>query len=80
MVTAEKSAVNVFLNDFETTAGHVSFANSLDFLKTMLLTKRVKGIVNTVEKLDQFSASVLLDNLVETFDVDKDHSDFTLSI
>ena len=45
----------------------------------MLLTKRIEGVVNTVEQLNEFSAGVLLHDLIEAFDVDEDHCDLTLS-
>ena len=46
----------------------------------MLLTKRVKGVVDAIKELDKLSARVLLDHLVEAFDIYEDHSDLTLGL
>ena len=44
----------------------------------MLLTQRIKGIINSIKKLDKFSARILLDHLVKSLDIDEDHSYLTL--
>ena len=46
----------------------------------MLLTKRVKAIVNPVKELDQLSPRVLLHNLVEALNIDKDDGNFALRL
>ena len=49
VVTSKKSGLNVPLTRFQTTASHVGFADSLNFLKPMLLTKGVKAIIDAVK-------------------------------
>ena len=76
---AEKSIVNVFFDDFQSTTCHVSLSYGLNLLQSVLLAEWVESVVDSVKKFNQLTAGVLLDNLIETFDVDKNDSDFTLS-
>ena len=46
----------------------------------MLLTKRIESVIDPIKKLYQFSPSILLNDLIETFNVYKDHSDFPLRL
>jgi len=39
VMAAKQTIIDVFLDDFETAAGHVRLSHSLDLLETMLLAK-----------------------------------------
>ena len=71
VMTTQKTIVDIFLNDFQTSTSHVCFSYGLNFLKPVLFTKWVESIVDTVKKFNKLSASILLNNLIETFDVNK---------
>lgn len=39
VMAAQETIIDVFLDDFETTAGHIRLTHSLDLLEAMLLAK-----------------------------------------
>ena len=80
MVTAQQSIINVFLDHFKPTTGHIGLPHSLYLLKPMLFTKRIETVVHSVKQFNQLSARVLLHDLVKTLNVDKNDSDFTLRL
>ena len=80
VVAAQKSIVNVFFYDFESTARHVCLSNRLNLLKTILLAKRIKCIIDAVQKFNELSTIILLSKTIESLDVNKDDCDFALRL
>ena len=80
VMAAQKSIVNVFLYDFESSTCHVCLSDSLDLLKTILLAKRIKGIIDAVQKFNKISAIVLLGKPIEALDVNENDCNFALRL
>ena len=49
VMASQETIIDVFLDNFETSTGHVCLADSLNFLKPMLLTEWVKAPIDSVK-------------------------------
>ena len=78
VMAAEESIINVLLDYFQPATSHVSLTHCFNLLQAVLLTERIKRIVNPVEQIDQLAPGILLHQLIKTFNVDEDDGDFTL--
>ena len=79
-MTAQKSIINVFLDDFQASTCHVRLSNGLNLLQTVLIAIRIEGVVDAIEELDNLFAFICLGELVKSINVDKDDSDLTLRL
>ena len=79
-MTAKQPVIDVFFNDFEAPASHISFTDSLNLLKAVLFTYRIKSVVDTIKEFNQLSSGISLDDLIEVINVNEDDSDLTLRI
>lgn len=80
MMSVQQFGVNLFLSRLKTSTSQVSFTNSLDLLQSKLVTQGVKHVVNLVEKLEQFTSSVALDNTVKLSNVNQNNGDFSFIV
>ena len=77
---SKQSWIYFTLEDFESTAGHISSANGLKLLHCELITEVVKAIIDLVHQIDQVLATVLHTKLVEVANLDNHESDICLQL
>ena len=80
VMNSEKTRVYGSFNRFEATASHVCFADCLNFLDAILLTELIKSIVDLIKQLNQFSSTVILNDLVEFININEDYCGYALRI
>ena len=78
VMAAEESIIDVLLDHFQPATSHISLTHCFNLLQAVLLTERIKRVIDPIEQIDKLSPGILLHQLVKAFNIDKDDCDFTL--
>ena len=78
MVSSKQSSINFSLALFQTSACHVGFPHCFNLLKTVLLTERIKGVIDSVKQFNEFTSCILRNQLVKIVTVYENDSNFAL--